>query len=289
MDEPSLLYQLIIRQLLDDGFSKAAAVVSQATMVMPGEPDDYPSHYLSTLVHLGMQYQATTASSPAGGPSTSGASSSSASSVSMYSSSSSSSAASSTASIDTGRCLDLDVEGGSYRAPPPAFTTRFVTTHKNAVRVAKFSPDGRYVATGSADTSIKLLDVERMKSQGVKSASGADEGGIAHPVVRTFYDHTQPINDLDFHPSADVLVSCSMDCTIKFYDFKDTLKRAFRIIPVRLCSFARSLVRLLACYQSHIADCWLGLITTSSLTNSTCDRFASIHRVTSFSPAPNTA
>lgn len=58
----------------------------------------------------------------------------------------------------------------------PNYQTRFITTHKNACRVAKFSPDGkrsfiagcnntgRFVATGSTDTSIKMLDVEKMKT-----------------------------------------------------------------------------------------------------------------------------
>jgi WD40 repeat protein len=99
---------------------------------------------------------------------------------------------------------------------------------------------GRFVATGSADTSIKLLDVERMKiygqiktpPAGAAPATPSEDGGVSHPVTRTFYDNTKPINDLDFHPTADVLVSCSRDCSIKFYDFKDTLKRAFRFLPV---------------------------------------------------------
>src|SRR3989338_74710 len=38
--------------------------------------------------------------------------------------------------------------------------TKFITTHKKFVRCARFSPDGAWVATGSEDTSIKVLDVE---------------------------------------------------------------------------------------------------------------------------------
>jgi len=59
---------------------------------------------------------------------------------------------------------------------------------------------------------------------------GEDFAG-ARPVTRTFYDHTQAINDLDFHPVAPILISCSKDCSIKFYDHsQSTVKRAFRYL-----------------------------------------------------------
>lgn len=41
-------------------------------------------------------------------------------------------------------------------------STKFITTHKEAVRTAVFSRDGTLAATGSADMSIKLLDVSKM-------------------------------------------------------------------------------------------------------------------------------
>ncbi len=44
---------------------------------------------------------------------------------------------------------------------------------------------GRLAATGSADQSIKILDVDRMMS---KSAIGHVQD--LHPVIRTLYDHT---------------------------------------------------------------------------------------------------
>ena len=48
-----------------------------------------------------------------------------------------------------------------------------------------FSLSGRLAATGSADYSIKILDVERMMS---KTALGHNQD--LHPVIRTLYDHS---------------------------------------------------------------------------------------------------
>lgn len=47
---------------------------------------------------------------------------------------------------------------------PSNYSTKYVTRHKQECSVAKFSPCGEFVATGSVDTSIKLLDVGKMKN-----------------------------------------------------------------------------------------------------------------------------
>lgn len=72
-------------------------------------------------------------------------------------------------------CLDLDTEANpSSSTPlPNQYETIYVTSHKAPCRAGAFSPDGRLIATGSADASIKILDVERMISK--SSAHSANQ------------------------------------------------------------------------------------------------------------------
>eukprot|EP01083_Nonionella_stella_P313785 1127932_1 len=84
---------------------------------------------------------------------------------------------------------------------------------------------------GSADCSIKLLDVSKMHfhSQAKATADYRNDMSQIKPVLRTFYDHLAPINDLDFHPTATLLASCSKDCSVKFFDHeKLQVKRSYK-------------------------------------------------------------
>ncbi|EPZ33716.1 WD40 repeat-like protein [Rozella allomycis CSF55] len=115
----------------------------------------------------------------------------------------------------------------------PNYNTWYITTHKEAARCAAFSPDGRFIATGSEDTSLKILDVTKMNLR-----SDAED----KPVIRTLYDHLQPVTEVAFHPNNLMLASCALDNNIKLYDLtKVGVKKAFRYLldshPFRSISF----------------------------------------------------
>ncbi|XP_010456865.1 PREDICTED: cleavage stimulation factor subunit 50-like [Camelina sativa] len=150
-------------------------------------------------------------------------------------------------STTTTRTASIDfsvthVKGSSKTIPKHESKT--LSEHKSVVRCARFSPDGMFFATGGADTSIKLFEVPKVKQM----ISGDTQ---ARPLIRTFYDHAEPLNDLDFHPRSTILVSSAKDNCIKFFDFsKTTAKRAFKVFQdthnVRSISFHPSGEFLLA-------------------------------------------
>jgi cleavage stimulation factor subunit 1 len=98
-------------------------------------------------------------------------------------------------------------------------------------------------ATGSADNSIKVLDVPRMlasdlgrskagsgsSSAGLLAAGGAGSNPEEHPILCSFFDHTSMINELVFHPVENWLFSCAKDFTIKLWDLNKKQNRR----PVR--------------------------------------------------------
>uniref|UniRef100_A0A1J3CVL5 Cleavage stimulation factor 50 kDa subunit n=1 Tax=Noccaea caerulescens TaxID=107243 RepID=A0A1J3CVL5_NOCCA len=105
----------------------------------------------------------------------------------------------------------------------PKHESKQLSEHKSVVRCARFSPDGMFFATGGADMSIKLFEVPKVKQM----LSGDTQ---SRPLIRSFYDHAEPINDLDIHPRSSILISSAKDNCIKFFDFsKTTAKRAVKV------------------------------------------------------------
>ncbi|RXH77419.1 hypothetical protein DVH24_023693 [Malus domestica] len=114
------------------------------------------------------------------------------------------------------------VDFGKQKAHQRVFQSMRHAIFQSA-RCAGFSPDGKFVATGSSNTSIKLFVVSKIKQMMLPEA----RDGPVRPVIHTFYDHLK--TGLDFHPHNTVLISVPKDQTIKFFDFyKMTAKRAFR-------------------------------------------------------------
>ncbi|KAJ2502249.1 hypothetical protein IWW47_003015 [Coemansia sp. RSA 2052] len=111
--------------------------------------------------------------------------------------------------------LDLSpaAHEGRAAAPLPHYSTWYMTRHKDAATAAAFSRDGRYIATGSADASLKLIEVDRVREPQAGSARPEDK-----PVIRTLYHHQAPITGVAFHPNGLVLASCAADRSIKLFD-----------------------------------------------------------------------
>uniref|UniRef100_A0A0R0KK04 Cleavage stimulation factor 50 kDa subunit n=1 Tax=Glycine max TaxID=3847 RepID=A0A0R0KK04_SOYBN len=95
--------------------------------------------------------------------------------------------------------------------------TRHLSEHKNIARCARFSADGRFVATGSADTSIKLFEVSKIKQMLLPEA----KDGPVRPIIRTYYDHIQDthnVRSVSFHPSGDFLLAGTDHAIPHLYD-----------------------------------------------------------------------
>lgn len=149
----------------------------------------------------------------------------------------------------SGRGIDLEFQTEVKNKSPEAFEyeTCYVTAHKGPCRTAAFHPNGQLIATGSEDSSIKILDVERML---MKSSMPFDmlqqetpqQQMENHPVIRTLYDHTAEITTVDFHPTHHILASGSKDFSVKFFDYsKPSVKKAHQSIQeaseIRCVSF----------------------------------------------------
>ncbi|CAK8690243.1 unnamed protein product [Clavelina lepadiformis] len=145
--------------------------------------------------------------------------------------------------VAPGTGIDLEFESEVQINSPEAvlYETCYVTAHKAPCRAATFSNNGQYIATGSLDTSIKILDVERMLAKSINpsdiaSLEPAQPGMADHPVIRTLYDHVDEITCLQFHPTEQIVISGSRDYTVKVFDFtKSSAKRASKTIKEVEC------------------------------------------------------
>ncbi|CAD7929839.1 unnamed protein product [Amoebophrya sp. A25] len=107
------------------------------------------------------------------------------------------------------------------------------TSHKQMVRTVAFSPDGRFAASGSHDTTVKVLDVNKMYHYGTQHNDRREHQTEIRPVLRTLYDHTGPVNSLQFHPHLAYLFTASADKTVKVFDLTkpSTQLKALSSIP----------------------------------------------------------
>jgi WD40 repeat protein len=77
----------------------------------------------------------------------------------------------------------------------------FPGVHRDTIYGVRFSPDGQWLATASADRTVKVFSV----------ADGA--------LVRTLAGHTHHVLGVCWHPQGKLLATCGADRTIKVWDF----------------------------------------------------------------------
>lgn len=215
------LYRLMISQLYYDGYQSLASAVHQSVQPDPPCP---PSDRLFHLVLLGLQRERETRHGTA-----------------EYPAATAENGAKTTVPLAPAGAIDLEYESDmpSVAPEPASYETCYVTAHKAACRAACFSMDGLLLATGSADASIKLIDVDRMvaksshdmcsSSAGNNAVPGGDDsGGVGnHPVIKTLYDHLDEVSCLEFHPTQPLLASGSRDANVKLFEYsKPSVKKA---------------------------------------------------------------
>ena len=74
--------------------------------------------------------------------------------------------------------------------------------HEDVINCIRFSPDGRWIITGSEDRTIKLWDL------------------TAGKMLHDFKLHSGAVTSIEFHPNEFLLASGSADRTVKFWDLE---------------------------------------------------------------------
>lgn len=153
------------------------------------------------------------------------------------------------------KVLDFDGSYGSNGVTPavdpskkpPEIRLLYTSANKQPCRSVAFSVDGRFTATGCNDGSIRILDCARMRvcaasTEGPVGRMRVTEEELMKPIVRTLQDHVQGITCMAFHPMNPTLFSGSLDKSVKIFDLTRPPghKKAFSVLqdvhPVRSLS-----------------------------------------------------
>ncbi|MCY2968512.1 MAG: WD40 repeat domain-containing protein, partial [Planctomycetota bacterium] len=104
---------------------------------------------------------------------------------------------------------------------------QFETGHRDTIQCVRYSPDGQFVATASADRLVKLFRVA--------------DGGL----VQTFPGHSQPVLALAWRADGRAIVSGGGDQVIKLWNLQTgAAVRTYRGTAYRIGEFRRSITSL---------------------------------------------